>query len=91
MDYHSATAFTRFLHFPLLAITPAASAVLIFIALLLFVISFLVAGAEVAFFALTYKEITNNNSAINISTAEAAGVIASKEKCKYWVKAVAEW
>lgn len=57
MDYHSATAFTRFLHFPLLAITPAASAVLIFIALLLFVISFLVAGAEVAFFALTYKDI----------------------------------
>jgi hypothetical protein len=27
----------------------------------------------------------NNNTIIKISTAEAAGVIASKEKCKYLV------
>jgi len=33
----------------------------------------------------------NNNNAINISTAEAAGVIASREKCKYRVNAVTEW
>ena len=45
------------MHFYLLSITPASSAVLIFIAVLLFTISFLVAGAEVAFFSLTYKDI----------------------------------
>ncbi|HMO61382.1 MAG TPA: gliding motility-associated protein GldE [Ferruginibacter sp.] len=38
-------------------VTPAASAVLIFLAILLFVVSFLVAGSEVAFFSLTYKDI----------------------------------
>lgn len=57
MDYHSAIDCTKYLHFSLLAITPAASAVLIFIAVLLLIISFLVAGAEVAFFSLTYKDI----------------------------------
>ncbi|MEO6550528.1 MAG: gliding motility-associated protein GldE [Ferruginibacter sp.] len=57
MDYHSVIDTTRFLHFSLLAITPAASAVLIFLAVLLFTISFLVAGSEVAFFSLTYKDI----------------------------------
>ena len=57
MDYHSVIDCTKYLHYPLLAITPAASAILIFIAVLLFLISFLVAGAEVAFFSLTYKDI----------------------------------
>src|SRR5580765_7340791 len=46
------------LRFSLLAITPAASAVLIFLAVLLFTISFLIAGSEVAFFSLTYKDIS---------------------------------
>ena len=57
MDYHSVIDCTKYLHFSLLAITPAASAVLIFLAVLLFTISFLVAGSEVAFFSLTYKDI----------------------------------
>ena len=57
MDYHSVLDYTIQLHFNLLAITPGASAVLIFLAVLLFVISFLVAGSEVAFFSLTYKDI----------------------------------
>lgn len=57
MDYHSANNFISCLHFTLLAITPAASAVLIFLALISFTISFLVAGSEVAFFSLTYKDI----------------------------------
>lgn len=57
MDYHSVIDYSKYLHFSLLAITPAASAVLIFIAVLLLIISFLVAGAEVAFFSLTYKDI----------------------------------
>ncbi|CAN5155052.1 gliding motility-associated protein GldE [soil metagenome] len=57
MDYHPVIDYTRYLHFSLLAITPAASAVLIFIIVLLFIISFLLAGAEVAFFSLTYKDI----------------------------------
>ena len=57
MDYHSVNNFYNCLQIQLLAITPAASAVLIFLALLLFTISFLVAGSEVAFFSLTYKDI----------------------------------
>ena len=59
MDPHPVINYTSFLHFSLLAIPPAASAVvvLIFIAILLFIISFLVAGAEVAFFSLTYKDL----------------------------------
>jgi putative hemolysin len=57
LDYHSVNNFTSGLQISLLAITPAASAVLIFLALLLFTISFLVAGSEVAFFSLTYKDI----------------------------------
>jgi len=57
LDYHSVTHFTGFLQIHLLAITTAASAVLIFLAALLFIVSFLVAGSEVAFFSLTYKDI----------------------------------
>ncbi|MEO6723066.1 MAG: gliding motility-associated protein GldE [Ferruginibacter sp.] len=57
MDYHSAIDFARSLHFSLLAMTPAASAILIFLVALLFTISFFVAGSEVAFFSLTYKDI----------------------------------
>jgi putative hemolysin len=51
LDYHSV------FHFTLLVINPAASAVLVFLAIILFTISFLVAGSEVAFFSLTYKDI----------------------------------
>ena len=57
MDYHSVITLSRHLHFTFLIITPAASAVLVFLAVLLFTISFLVAGSEVAFFSLTYKDI----------------------------------
>jgi hypothetical protein len=57
LDYHSATNLANLLQISLLAITPAASAVLIFLALVLFTVSFLVAGSEVAFFSLTYKDI----------------------------------
>lgn len=57
MDYHSVINYTRYLHFSLLAIAPASTAILIFIAVILFILSFLVAGAEVAFFSLTYKDI----------------------------------
>ncbi len=55
MDYYS--VITYHLHFFTLMIAPAASAVLIFLAIILFTISFLVAGAEVAFFSLTYKDL----------------------------------
>jgi gliding motility-associated protein GldE len=41
----------------LLVITPAATTVLIFILLVLFLLSFLLAGSEVAFFSLTLKDI----------------------------------
>lgn len=57
MDYHSVISFYKFFPSTLLAITPAANIVLIFLALLLFVVSFLLAGSEVAFFSLTYKDI----------------------------------
>ena len=57
MDYHSVINYYSKLQFTLLAITPAATAVLIFLAILLFTVSFLMAGSEVAFFSLTYKDI----------------------------------
>lgn len=57
MNYHSVIDNLNHLHFTFLAITAADSAVLIFLAVILFSISFLVAGSEVAFFSLTYKDI----------------------------------
>lgn len=57
MDYHSVAQFPFFLQIHLLAINPVVSTVFIFLALMLFVVSFLVAGSEVAFFSLTYKDI----------------------------------
>lgn len=47
----------KFLFLKFIFITPAATTILIFTALVLVVISFLVAGSEVAFFSLTYKDI----------------------------------
>jgi len=57
LDYHSGTFFLHFLNPIILAITPAANIILIFLAVLLFSISFLLAGSEVAFFSLTFKDI----------------------------------
>jgi putative hemolysin len=57
LDYHSAIDAFKFFPLTLLAITPATNIVLIFIAAILFVISFLMAGSEVAFFSLTFKDI----------------------------------
>ena len=57
MDYHSVIDFADLFSFPFLAITPAATTVLIFLVLILFSLSFLLAGSEVAFFSLTYKDI----------------------------------
>lgn len=54
MDYHSVFDFLRV---DLLAITPAATTVLIFLVVILFSLSFLLAGSEIAFFSLTYKDI----------------------------------
>jgi putative hemolysin len=56
LDYHSGLA-AFFLPLQILTIIPAVTGVLIFIAVLLFLISFLVAGSEVAFFSLTQKDI----------------------------------
>ncbi|MDE3211790.1 MAG: DUF21 domain-containing protein, partial [Bacteroidota bacterium] len=56
MDYHS--EFPRYFlpnHF--LVITPAATTILLFSVVVLFFISFLIAGSEVAFFSLTVKDI----------------------------------
>lgn len=57
MDTHSVSTIFLKYHITLLSVTPAASAVLVFLAIILFSISFLVAGSEVAFFSLTYKDI----------------------------------
>ncbi|MEI7963699.1 MAG: gliding motility-associated protein GldE [Chitinophagaceae bacterium] len=57
MDYHSAVDFFVLPTFSVLAITPAATTVLIFLVVLLFCLSFLFAGSEVAFFSLTYKDL----------------------------------
>lgn len=56
MDSHSVTGLFH-LYSPVLLVTLAANAVLIFLAALLLIISFLMAGSEVAFFSLTYKDI----------------------------------
>ena len=57
MDYHSVHEFADIFIFPFLAITPAAATVLIFLVVLLFMLSFLLAGSEIAFFSLTFKDI----------------------------------
>jgi putative hemolysin len=57
LDHHSVIWLKPFFSFHFLAITPAATTVLLFLAALLFLLSFLLAGAEVAFFSLTYKDI----------------------------------
>lgn len=57
MDYHSAFISLKSFSLIYLAISPAATTILIFTALILVLISFLVAGSEVAFFSLTYKDI----------------------------------
>ena len=57
MDYHSVHEFTGIFTFSLLAITPAATSILIFLVFILFILSFLLAGSEIAFFSLTFKDI----------------------------------
>jgi gliding motility-associated protein GldE len=57
LDYHSGLGLLHFFPSTLLVITPAANIVLIFLAILLFAMSFLLAGSEVAFFSLTFKDI----------------------------------
>lgn len=54
MDYHSAL---NYFSFYFLAITPAATTVLIFIIIILFILSFLISGSQIAFFSLNYKDI----------------------------------
>ena len=54
MDYHSVH---ELFSFSLLVIAPAATTVLIFLVIILFILSFLLAGSEIAFFSLTYKDI----------------------------------
>ena len=56
MDYHPGIGLSNFFSPALLVITPA-NIVLVFLAILLFVVSFLMAGSEVAFFSLTFKDI----------------------------------
>jgi putative hemolysin len=54
LDYHSGL---DLFSFNLLAITPAATTILIFLVVILFMLSFLLAGSEIAFFSLTLKDI----------------------------------
>jgi putative hemolysin len=56
LDYHSVTV-GLLLPSNLLAIVPAVTGVLIFTAVILFILSFLVAGSEIAFFSLSQKDI----------------------------------
>lgn len=57
MDYHSASTFLTNIHIPFLVITYTASIILLFILIILLLIAFLVAGSQVAYFSLTYKDI----------------------------------
>jgi putative hemolysin len=54
LDYHSVL---NLIPTTFLQINPAGTTVLIFILVILFVISFLISGSEVAFFSLNYKDI----------------------------------
>ncbi|MEP7251271.1 MAG: gliding motility-associated protein GldE [Ginsengibacter sp.] len=56
MDYHSVHLLSQ--HIVLfLAISPAATTILLFTVIILFFVSFLVSGSEIAFFSLTLKDI----------------------------------
>ncbi len=57
MDYHSVSTCFSTLTIPLVVMTPAATTVLFFLLAILFLVSFLVAGSEVAFFSMTTKDI----------------------------------
>jgi len=57
LDHHSVHEFIGLTRFFFLAITPAATTVLIILVILLFMLSFLMAGSEIAFFSLTFKDI----------------------------------
>jgi putative hemolysin len=57
LDYNAVIDLSDFFSFPLLAITPPAITILIFLIVILFSVSFLLAGSEVAFFSLTFKDI----------------------------------
>jgi gliding motility-associated protein GldE len=56
LDYHSVIE-NNYQLLTILTITPAATTILVFILLILFVLSFLFSGAEMAFFSLTLKDI----------------------------------
>ncbi len=56
MDYHSAHLLSQHIILSLV-LTPAATTILLFTVVILFFISFLVAGSEIAFFSLTVKDI----------------------------------
>lgn len=56
MDYSSVIENSSQL-LTIIAITPAATSILVFILLVFFLVSFLLSGAEVAFFSLTLKDI----------------------------------
>lgn len=57
MYYHTVLLFFNNLLSLLVALTPAAVAILIFVLVILFLLSFLVAGSEIAFFSLNTKDI----------------------------------
>lgn len=60
MDYHSATGIIPFITLNLLTVlTPAATVVLSFLAVFFYLLSFLLAGSEIAFFSLTEKDINS--------------------------------
>ena len=58
MDHHSVLQFPYFLPLQLLyVLTPAATVILFFLAVIFYILSFLIAGSEVAFFSLNIKDI----------------------------------
>jgi putative hemolysin len=57
LDYHSVYVTSNHLLLFLLALTPAAATVLIFTLVILFLLSFLVSGSEIAFFSFNTKDI----------------------------------
>lgn len=58
MDYHSVLKLTYYIPFhPLATLSPGATFLLLFLAVVLYMLSFFIAGGEVAFFSLNVKDI----------------------------------
>lgn len=76
MDYHR--AFADFIH--ILAITPTESTLLIFVLVILFLLSFILSGSQIAFFALTIKDVNLLKTRTQPSYKRIVGLLRSPKE-----------